>query len=101
MGAAQGFADQPADVVELRIVRGQHPVRAHGVERIDDPARPVGVAGRRLARFPGPGEPLGGRVEPFLDGVQEFLRRFAGPLGGFPDAAHSASSAHSAAGEVQ
>ena len=50
MGAAQRFADQPADVVELRIVRRQHPVGAHGVEWIDDPAGPVGVAGRR----PGP-----------------------------------------------
>ena len=48
MGAAQRFADQPADVVELRIVRREHPVGAHGVERIEKAARPVGVEGRRL-----------------------------------------------------
>ena len=48
MGAAQRFADQPADVVELGIVRGEHPVGAHRVERIENAARPIGVAGRRL-----------------------------------------------------
>jgi len=44
---------------------------------------------------------LGRRVEPLLDGVKQFLRRLARALGRFPGAAHSASSAHKAAGEVQ
>ena len=76
MGAAQRLADQPADVVELRIGRREHPVGAHGVEGIEHAARPVGVEARRLTRFLGAGEALGRGVEPLLDGVEQFLRRF-------------------------
>ena len=53
MGAAQRFPDQPPDVVELRIVGRQHSVGAHGVERIEKAARPVGAEGRRLPRVLG------------------------------------------------
>jgi hypothetical protein len=68
MSAAQRFADQPPDVVELRIVGRQHPVGAHGVERIEKAARPVCVYSRRLPRILGAGEALRGRVESLLEG---------------------------------
>jgi hypothetical protein len=117
MRAAQRLADQPADVVELRIGRREQPVGAHGVERIEHATRPVGVEARGLTRFLGAGEALRGGVEPLLDGGEQFLRRF--PFCRLSGAAHrtgscaslaggvaaligsSASSAHRAAGEVQ
>ncbi len=102
MGAAQGFADQPADIVELLIVRCEQAVGAHRVERVENAAQPLPVANRRLAGLPGAGQALGSCVEPLLNRIGDILRRPAGILGfGSGDSDHLTSSAQRRAGEVQ
>ena len=100
MGPAQQFADQPADVVELRIVRREQPVGAHSVERIENAPGPVGVEGRRLPCGPGASEALGRGVEPLLNRVEQFLRRSVGALGRLAGPAHLSHSASSASSSL-
>jgi hypothetical protein len=99
MGPAQGFADQPADIVELLIVRGKQAVGAHRVERVENAAQPLPVANRRLSGLPGAGQALRSCIELLLNRIGDILRRPAGILGlGAGDPDHLTSSAQSRAG---
>jgi hypothetical protein len=104
MRPAQRFANQPADIVELLIVRGEQAVGAHRVEGIEKAAQPFGIADCRPAGLPGAGEALGGGVELLLDRVGEGLRRTLRGLGlglGATQPDHLTSSAQRRPGEVQ
>ena len=75
VGAAERFADQPADVVELRIARREQPIGPHRVERVEHAARSAGVEARGLACVLGAGEAvIGGREVELDEGILRLQR---------------------------